>query len=33
MPNDRIVVVDGSGSIDDVHARVWGAYVDACGGS
>jgi dTMP kinase len=31
MPNDRIVVIDGGGSIDEVHARVWGAYVDAFG--
>jgi dTMP kinase len=26
MPNDRIVVVDASGSVDEVHARVWAAY-------
>ena len=26
MPNDRVVVVDASGSVDDVHARVWKAY-------
>jgi dTMP kinase len=32
MPQDRIVVIDGSGSIDDVQARVWGAYVAAFGG-
>jgi dTMP kinase len=31
MPNDRIVVIDGGGSIDEVHARIWGAYVDAFG--
>jgi dTMP kinase len=31
MPNDRIVVIDGGGSIDEVHARVWGVYVDAFG--
>jgi dTMP kinase len=32
MPNDRIAVIDGSGSIEDVHARVWRAYQDAFGG-
>lgn len=26
MPEDRIAVVDGSGSIDDVHQRIWRAY-------
>lgn len=26
MPNDRILVVDASGSVDDVHARVWKAF-------
>jgi dTMP kinase len=26
MPNDRVVVVDATGSIDEVHARVWAAY-------
>jgi len=26
MPGDRITVVDGSGSIDDVHDRVWAEY-------
>jgi dTMP kinase len=26
MPNDRVVVVDASGSVDDVHARVWKAF-------
>ncbi|MCL2723411.1 MAG: dTMP kinase [Polyangiaceae bacterium] len=26
MPTDSIVVIDGSGSIEDVHARVLGAY-------
>lgn len=29
MPDDRIVVVDGTGSVDDVHARVHDAYVAA----
>jgi dTMP kinase len=31
MPSDRIVVIDGSGSIDEVHARVWRVYADAFG--
>jgi dTMP kinase len=31
MPNDRIVVIDGGGSIDDVHARIWRTYQDAFG--
>jgi dTMP kinase len=26
MPDDRIVVVDASGSVDEVHDRVWAAY-------
>jgi dTMP kinase len=26
MPNDRIVVVDASGTVDEVHSRVWAAY-------
>lgn len=26
MPNDRIVVVDASGTVDEVHARVWKAF-------
>jgi dTMP kinase len=26
MPNDRVVVIDATGSIDEVHARVWAAY-------
>jgi dTMP kinase len=29
MPDDRIVVVDGSGSVDDVHNRIYEAYVSA----
>jgi len=29
MPNDRIVVVDGQGTVDDVHRRVHEAYVAA----
>ncbi|MDF2692379.1 MAG: Thymidylate kinase [Labilithrix sp.] len=26
MPNDRVVIIDGNGSVDDVHARVYAAY-------
>ena len=26
MPKDRVVVIDASGSVDEVHARVWAAY-------
>jgi dTMP kinase len=26
MPNDRVTVVDASGAVEDVHARVWRAY-------
>jgi dTMP kinase len=26
MPMDRVVVIDASGSVDDVHERVWAAY-------
>ena len=26
MPNDRVVLVDASGSVDEVHARIWAAY-------
>jgi dTMP kinase len=26
MPNDRVVVVDASGAVDEVHARVWKAF-------
>jgi dTMP kinase len=29
MPNDRVAIVDASGSVDDVHARVWTAYSSA----
>lgn len=29
MPDDRIVVVDGRGSVEDVHARIYEAYVAA----
>ena len=27
MPDDRIVVVDGKGSVEDVHNRIYDAYV------
>jgi dTMP kinase len=26
MPKDRVVVIDASDSVDEVHARVWAAY-------
>jgi dTMP kinase len=26
MPNDRVVVIDAGGSMDEVHERVWTAY-------
>jgi len=26
MPDDKVVLVDGNGSIDDVHARIYDAY-------
>lgn len=29
MPNDRIAIVDGAGSRDDVHERVYAAYAKA----
>jgi dTMP kinase len=29
MPNDRIVLVDADGAIDEVHERIWRAYVAA----
>ena len=29
MPNDRIVVVDGQGSVDDVHRRIYETYLAA----
>jgi dTMP kinase len=31
MPNDRVLIVDARGSIDEVHARIWGAYESAFG--
>jgi len=27
MPDDRVVIIDGRGTIDDVHDRVYAAYV------
>ncbi len=32
LPRDRVVVIDGGGSIDDVHGRVWRVYTEAFGG-
>jgi dTMP kinase len=32
MPNDRVVVVDGTGTIDDVHERIWRTYERAFAG-
>lgn len=29
MPNDRIVIIDALGTVDEVHARVWAAYEKA----
>jgi dTMP kinase len=29
MPDDRIVIVDALGTVDEVHARVWAAYEKA----
>ena len=29
MPKDRVVVIDASGSVEEVHARVWAAYQSA----
>jgi dTMP kinase len=26
MPNDRVVLVDASGTVEEVHARIWAAY-------
>jgi dTMP kinase len=30
LPDDRIVSVDASGAVDEVHSRVWAAYEKAC---
>ena len=27
MPDDAVVVLDGTGTVDDVHERVWSAYL------
>lgn len=32
LPNDRIVLVDAAGSIDEVHQRIYAAYTGAFGG-
>lgn len=32
MPDDRIANVDASGTVDEVHARVWDAYCHVFGG-
>jgi dTMP kinase len=32
MPNDSVVIVDGRGSIDEVHAHIHAAYVARFGG-
>jgi len=29
MPDDRVVLVDAGGTVDEVHARVWAAYETA----
>jgi len=31
MPGDRVAVIDGEGSVEGVHARVWEAYQHATG--
>ena len=31
MPDDRIVVVDGSGTVDEVHRRIYETYLSAFG--
>jgi hypothetical protein len=28
MPKDRVVVIDASGPVDEVHARIWKAFSD-----
>lgn len=33
MPDDRVVVVEGTGTIDEVHARVYDAYHRAVSGA
>ncbi len=32
VPKDRIAIIDASGTIEDVHARVWDVYSHAFGG-
>jgi len=29
MPSDRVVVIDASGTVDEVHERIWTAYFSA----
>jgi dTMP kinase len=31
MPNDQVVVIDASGTVDEVHARIWAAYERGAG--
>jgi dTMP kinase len=31
LPKDRIAIIDATGAIEDVHARVWNAYSHAFG--
>jgi dTMP kinase len=32
LPKDRVTIIDGAGTIDEVHGRVFDAYVQAFGG-
>ena len=32
LPRDRIAIIDATGTIEDVHARVWDVYSHAFGG-
>lgn len=32
MPEDRVVIIDGRGTVDEVHARVYEAYKTRCSG-
>jgi len=29
MPNDHVVVIDATGSLDEVQSRIWGVYADS----
>jgi thymidylate kinase len=31
MPDERIVMIEGTGSPDEVHERIWSAYRRECG--